>query len=54
MSRTVMIVDDSLFMRNILRRIIVEKGYSVDSEAASIQKPFTPEKVAEVLQSLED
>ena len=120
MSRTVMIVDDSLFMRNILRRIIVEKGYIVDSEAASgieamrnlhthhpdiilldivlpdsngfdllesiiaacpdskvvvcssigealvtqksldlgakayIQKPFTPEKVAEVLQNLED
>ena len=119
MGRTVMIVDDSLFMRNILRGILVEKGFTVDSEAASgieamrnlhthhpdiilldiilpdsngldllesiisacpgskvvvcssigqplvmqkaldlgasafIQKPFTPEKVAEVLESLE-
>ena len=120
MSRTVMIVDDSLFMRTILRGILVEKGYIVAAEAASgieamknlhtrhpdiilldiilpdsngldllesiisacpdsrvvvcssigqpqvirktldmgakafIQKPFTPEKVAEVLKSLED
>lgn len=120
MSRTVMIVDDSLFIRKILRGILAEKGYIVTSEAASgieamknlhtdhpdiilldiilpdssgldllesitsacpeskvvvcssigqelvirksldlgakafIQKPFTPEKVAEVLESLED
>ncbi len=120
MSRTVMIVDDSLFMRKILRGILVEKGYNVVAEAASgieamrnlhashpdiilldiilpdsnglsllgwiiescpnskvvvcssigeaqvmqksldlgakafIQKPFTPEKVAEVMESLED
>lgn len=120
MSRTVMIVDDSLFMRKIMRGILVERGYSVAAEAASgieamkhlhtshpdiilldiilpdsngldllesiisacpdskvvvcssigqeqvirksldlgakafIQKPFTPEKVAEVLESLED
>ena len=120
MSRTVMIVDDSLFMRKILRGILTEKGYIVAAEAASgieamrnlhtshpdiilldiilpdsngldllesiiascpdskvvvcssigqplvirkaldlgakafIQKPFTPEKVAEVLESLED
>jgi two-component system chemotaxis response regulator CheY len=119
MSRTVMIVDDSLFMRKILRGILVEKGYVVVAEAASgietmknlhtkhpdiimldiimpdsngldllesiisacpdskivvcssigqaqviqksldlgakafIQKPFTPEKVAEVLENLE-
>ena len=120
MSRTVMIVDDSVFMRKILRGILVEKGYIVAAEAASgieamrnlhsshpdiilldiilpdsngldllesiiaacpntkvvvcssigqplvmqksldlgakafIQKPFTPEKVAEVLESLRD
>ena len=120
MGRTVMIVDDSLFMRKILRGILVQKGYIVAAEAASgieamrnlhtnhpdiimldiilpdsngldllesiiaacpdskvvvcssigealviqksldlgakafIQKPFTPEKVAEVLKSLED
>jgi len=120
MSRTVMIVDDSLFMRKILRGILVEKGYIVTAEAASgieamknlhtkhpdiilldiilpdsngldllesiisacpdskvvvcssigqplviqktldmgakafIQKPFIPEKVAEVMESLED
>ena len=120
MSRTVMIVDDSLFMRKILRGILVEKGYIVAAEAASgieamkylhtshpdiilldiilpdsngldllesmiaacpdsnvvvcssigqplviqkahdlgakafIQKPFTPDKIAEVLESLED
>jgi two-component system chemotaxis response regulator CheY len=120
MSRTVMIVDDSLFMRNILRGILAEMGYIVAAEAASgieamknlhtnhpdiilldiilpdsngldllesiitacpdskvvvcssigqalviqkamdlgakafIQKPFIPEKVAEVLKSLED
>ena len=119
MGRTVMIVDDSLFMRNILRGILSEKGYIVAAEAASgieamrnlhtahpdiilldiilpdsnglellesiistcpdsqvvvcssigqeqvmqksldlgakafIQKPFTPEKIAEVLESLE-
>lgn len=119
MSRTVMIVDDALFMRNILRGIVAEKGYDVAAEAASgieamkklhsfhpdiilldiilpdsngldllksiaaecpkskvvvcsaigqeqvvqkalelgakafIQKPFTPEKVVEVLESLE-
>ena len=35
MSRTVMIVDDSLFMRKILRGILTEKGYIVVAEAAS-------------------
>jgi len=35
MSRTVMIVDDSLFMRKILRGILVEKGYIVAADAAS-------------------
>ena len=35
MKRTVMIVDDSLFMRNILRGILNEKGYVVVAEAAS-------------------
>lgn len=120
MSRTVMIVDDSLFIRKILRGILAEKGYIVAAEAGSgieamrnlhtshpdiilldiilpdsngldllesiisacpdtkvvvcssigqplviqkaldigakafIQKPFTPETVAEVLEKLED
>jgi two-component system chemotaxis response regulator CheY len=120
MSATVMIVDDALFMRSIMRGIIQDKGYTVVAEAASgieamknlltfnpdiitldiilpdanglellesilearpnvkivvcssisqeqivkkaldhgakafIQKPFTPEKVIEVLKSLED
>lgn len=35
MNQTVMIVDDSLFMRNILRGIVTEKGYVVVAEAAS-------------------
>lgn len=35
MGRTVMIVDDSLFMRKILRGILIEKGYIVAAEAAS-------------------
>jgi two-component system chemotaxis response regulator CheY len=35
MSLTVMIVDDSLFMRKILRGILSEKGYVVAAEAAS-------------------
>jgi len=35
MNRTVMIVDDSFFMRNILRGMLEEKGYVVVSEAAS-------------------
>lgn len=35
MSRTVMIVDDALFMRNILRGILTENGYVVAAEAAS-------------------
>ncbi|MDD2897476.1 MAG: response regulator [Desulfuromonadaceae bacterium] len=35
MSRTVMIVDDSLFMRKILRGILTEMGYTVAAEAAS-------------------
>lgn len=35
MGRTVMIVDDSLFMRKILRGILAEKGYIVTAEAAS-------------------
>jgi two-component system, chemotaxis family, chemotaxis protein CheY len=35
MGRTVMIVDDSLFMRKILRGILVEKGFIVAAEAAS-------------------
>jgi two-component system chemotaxis response regulator CheY len=35
MSATVMIVDDAVFMRNILRAIVKEKGYSVIAEAAS-------------------
>lgn len=120
MGRTVMIVDDSPFIRKILRGILLENGYIVSAEAGSgietmrnlhsnhpdiilldiilpdsngldllesvisacpdskvvvcstigqplviqksfdlgarayIQKPFTPEKVAEVLKSLED
>ena len=120
MNRTVMIVDDSLFIRKILRGILAQAGYNVVSEAASgieamrnlhtshpdiilldiilpdsngldllesiikvcpdskvvvcssigqepvirksrelgakafIQKPFTPEKVSEVLAGLED
>lgn len=120
MGRTVMIVDDSLFMRTMLRGILTGKGYIVAAEAGSgieamrnlhtnhpdiimldiilpdsngldllesiitvcpdskvvvcssigetqvihraldlgakayIQKPFTPEKVAEVLESLGD
>jgi two-component system chemotaxis response regulator CheY len=35
MSRTVMIVDDSLFMRKIMSGILTEKGYTVTGEAAS-------------------
>ena len=35
MNQTVMIVDDSLFMRNILRGIVTEKGYVVIADAAS-------------------
>ncbi|MFZ2948356.1 MAG: response regulator [Desulfuromonadaceae bacterium] len=35
MSRTVMIVDDSLYMRKSLRGILVEKRYIVAAEAAS-------------------
>lgn len=35
MSVTVMVVDDSFFMRNILRGILNEKGYTVVAEAAS-------------------
>jgi two-component system chemotaxis response regulator CheY len=35
MNRTVMIVDDSLFIRKILRGILAEKGYTVAAEAGS-------------------
>ena len=35
MGQTVMIVDDSLFMRKILRGILTEKGYIVAAEAGS-------------------
>ncbi len=35
MSRTVMIIDDSPYMRKSLRGILIEKGYIVASEAAS-------------------
>ena len=35
MSATVLIVDDAVFMRNILRAIIKDKGYTVVAEAAS-------------------
>lgn len=35
MSTTVLIVDDALFMRKILRGILEEKGYQVVAEAAS-------------------
>jgi two-component system chemotaxis response regulator CheY len=35
MGATVMIVDDAVFMRNILRAIIKDKGYTVVAEAAS-------------------
>ena len=35
MSRTVMIVDDSLFMRNIMRGILTGNGYIVAAEAGS-------------------
>lgn len=35
MSPTVMIVDDALFMRKILRGILEENGYQVVAEAAS-------------------
>ncbi|HXE95047.1 MAG TPA: response regulator [Dongiaceae bacterium] len=35
MIRTVMIVDDSTFMRKILRTILTEKGYTVAAEATT-------------------
>ena len=35
MGRTVMIVDDPMFMRKILRGILVENGYIIAAEAAS-------------------
>jgi two-component system chemotaxis response regulator CheY len=35
MGATVLIVDDAVFMRNILRAIIKDKGYTVVAEAAS-------------------
>ena len=35
MGATVMIIDDAVFMRNILRAIMKEKGYNVIAEAAS-------------------
>lgn len=35
MSATVMIIDDAVFMRNILRAIVKDKGYTVICEAAS-------------------
>jgi two-component system chemotaxis response regulator CheY len=35
MSAAVLIVDDAVFMRNILRAIIKDKGYTVAAEAAS-------------------
>jgi len=35
MSRTALIIDDSLFMRKILRGILEEKGYTVIAEAGS-------------------
>lgn len=35
MSATVMIVDDAVFMRTILRGILQDKGYTVVAEAAS-------------------
>ncbi|MDD2850356.1 MAG: response regulator [Desulfuromonadaceae bacterium] len=35
MNRTVMIIDDSLFMRKIMRGILVDLGYSVAAEASS-------------------
>jgi two-component system, chemotaxis family, chemotaxis protein CheY len=35
MSATVLIVDDAVFMRNILRAIIKDKGFTVVAEAAS-------------------
>ncbi|HJV64338.1 MAG TPA: response regulator [Geomonas sp.] len=34
MARTVMIVDDSLFMRKMLRDILEEEGYEVTAEAS--------------------
>ena len=45
MGRTVMIVDDALFMRSILRGILEEQGYRVVAEAAS---------AAETLRQLQD
>ena len=35
MARTVMIVDDALFMRRIIRAVLEENGYQVVAEAAS-------------------
>lgn len=35
MAATVLIVDDSLFMRNILRGILLKNGYLIVGEAAS-------------------
>jgi two-component system chemotaxis response regulator CheY len=35
MSATVMIIDDAVFMRNILRAMMKDKGYSIIAEAAS-------------------
>lgn len=35
MTATVLIVDDSLFMRTLLRRILLKNGYQIVGEAAS-------------------
>jgi two-component system chemotaxis response regulator CheY len=35
MSMTVMIIDDAIFMRNIMRGIMRDRGYTVVAEAAS-------------------
>lgn len=35
MSKTVMIVDDSLFMRNVMRSVLNAKGFEVVAEAGS-------------------
>ena len=52
MGATVMIIDDAVFMRNILRAMMKDKGYSIIAEAASGEK--TPQQALDGLAKDQD
>ena len=44
--KSVLLVDDATLMRNLLRRILVQKGYEICGEASNGEEAFLASKLS--------